>query len=67
MLQLIRNILTNLGLNIAGVPDLFIVLAVIIVIIVLLRVLHGILESLLSIGCIVIAILVITSLLLEVF
>ncbi len=67
MLQLVKNLLTTLGLNLGGVPDILIVVVVIIVIIVTLRIVQNILESLLSVGCIVIAIIVITALVLEVF
>ncbi|MGB1251701.1 MAG: hypothetical protein ACPG8W_13875 [Candidatus Promineifilaceae bacterium] len=67
MLQIVKNILTNLGLNISQIPDLLIVIAVIIGIVVLLRILHEILESLISIGCIAVAVIIIMALLLEVF
>ncbi|HFC11407.1 MAG TPA: hypothetical protein ENJ56_01085 [Anaerolineae bacterium] len=67
MLQLIKNLLTNLGLNITQVPDLVIVVAVIIVLVIVLRILHEILETLLSLGCIVISFVVIAWLLIEVF
>lgn len=67
MIELIRNLLTNLGLNVAGVPDLIIVLGTIVVLIVVLRILHEVLDTLLSIGCIVIGIIFVAWLLLEVF
>lgn len=67
MLEIVRNLLTNLGLNLTDVPDLVIVIGVIIVLIITLRILHGILETLLSMGCIVISFIVIAWLLVEVF
>ncbi len=67
MLELVKNILFNLGLNPAAVPDLAIVIGVIIVLVIVLRILHEVLETLLSLGCIAISIIVILWLLVEVF
>ncbi len=67
MLEIIKNLLTNLGLNLTGVPDLVIVVGIIIVLVIILRVFHEILETLLSLGCIAISVIVIAWLLIEVF
>ena len=67
MLDIVRNLLTNLGLNIGGVPDMVIVVGVIIVLVIVLRVLHEIMETLMSLGCIAISVIIIALLLVEVF
>ena len=67
MLEIVRNLLTNLGLNLTSVPDLVIVVGVIIVLVIVLRILHEMLETLLSLGCMAISFIVIAWLLIEVF
>lgn len=66
MIEIIRNLLFNLGLNAALIPDWLIVIGTIVVLIIVLRILHEVLDTLLSLGCIVIGLLFAAWLVLEV-